>query len=168
MLPALLGFLTLGIATLLQTTVAARMPLLHGPADLVLLVLLGWALRRRLPGATWWGIAAGLLVGFASQLPLWLVLAAYMAVSALAGFLPRRVWNLPLLNLFSAVLVSTFFLHGLAWLYLWVLGAPIALADAINLVILPALLLNILLALPVYGLVGEFARLFYPDEVANE
>ncbi|MBI3160658.1 MAG: hypothetical protein HYZ26_13755 [Chloroflexi bacterium] len=168
MLPSLLALVSLGAAALLQVTVAAQLTLLHGPADLVLLTLLGWALRRRLPGHWVWGLIAGLLVGFASQLPWWLMLAAYLGAAGLAAFLPRRMWEVAWLNLFTAVLLGTFLVHGLAYVYLWVLRTPIAPVQALNLVILPSLLLNLLLALPVYGLMGEFAKVFYPQEIANE
>ncbi len=168
MLPAFMGFIALAIATVLQTTLVVRLPLLEGIADLPLLTLLGWALRRRLPGAWAWGVAAGLLVGLATHLPIWLMLATYLAITGLAISLPRRVWDLPILNLFLATLAGTVLLHGLAWVYLWVLGSPIGFGEAFNQVLLPSLLLNFLLALPIYGLMGEFAKLVFPDEVANE
>jgi hypothetical protein len=168
MRPFALAVVALGAAALLQITVAAQMPLLRGTADLVLLTLLGWALRRRLPGHWLWGLVAGLLVGFASQLPWWLMLAAYLGAAGLAAFLPRRMWEAAWLNLFTAVLAGTLLVQGLAYAYLWLLRTPIAPAQALNLVILPGLALNLLLSLPVYGLMGEFAKLFYPEEIANE
>ncbi len=168
MLPVLLALATLTVAALFQTTIVVRLTLLEGVADLTLLTLLGWVLRRGLPAPWAWGVAAGALVGMATHLPLWLMLGVYLAITGLGIYLPRRVWDLPILNLFSAVLAGTVLLHGVSWLYLWVLGSPITLSEAFNLVLLPSLLLNFLLALPVFGLMGEFAKLVYPEEVANE
>lgn len=168
MVVTLLALIFLTGALALQTTVAVQMPLLHGPADLVLLTMAAWCLRPRLPGAIVWAVVAGLLVGYVSQQPWWLALAAYGTAGAVAAALPRRVWDVPLLNLFAAVLVGTFIVHGAAYGYIAILQTPVSLEEALNLVILPSLVLNFLLALPIYGLMGEIARLLYPLEVANE
>jgi hypothetical protein len=49
--------------------------------------------------------------------------------------------------------------------YLWISGVPLDLVEFLNIVILPTLVLNMLMALPVYGLVGEVAKKVYPREV---
>ncbi|TAK12086.1 MAG: hypothetical protein EPO32_09910 [Anaerolineae bacterium] len=168
MLSTLLAVVCLGAATALQTTIAIQMPLLRGPVDLVLLTMIAWCLRPRLPGAYIWGAVAGLLVGFVSEQPGWLTLASYGSAALLAAALPRRVWDVPLLNLFAAVLVGSVLVHAATYGYIAILQTTVSLQDALNLVLLPSLVLNFLLALPIYGLMGEFAKLFYPVEVANE
>jgi hypothetical protein len=46
-----------------------------------------------------------------------------------------------------------------------ILGTPLPFFEAVNLVILPSLLLNLLAALPVNGLMGEIAGFLYPEEI---
>ena len=52
-------FVFLGI---FQTSVVSRLPLLHGTADLVLLVVIAWSLQERVRTAWQWALMAGLVV----------------------------------------------------------------------------------------------------------
>jgi hypothetical protein len=58
--------------------------------------------------------------------------------------------------------------HGLAYGFVVVSGANLTFGEAFNLVILPSLILNLILALPVYGIMGELAKLLLPAEVTDE
>ena len=42
----IIGIIVLGIATILQTTIVSRINLLHGSADLVMLILISWDLQE--------------------------------------------------------------------------------------------------------------------------
>lgn len=161
---ALLGFFILGFTIILQTTIATRITLLHGPADLVLLVLLAWILRERNPAKWQWGVLAGFMVGLASSIPMWIPILGYFLLTGLTQFLQTRVWQIPILSLFAATVIGTFLINGLFISYIFIAQTPINLTDSFNLIILPSLVLNIFLALPVYGLVGEISNLFYPQE----
>lgn len=165
MLPILLGLFFLGGALILQMTVVSQLPLLYGTADIVLLTLLGWILHERVPGAWQWGILAGLLVGVASALPIWLPLASYALVTALAIFLQRRVWQLPIVSLFVMTAAGSLLVPGLTFAYLSIIGTPLEFSSSLNLIILPGVLLNTLLALPMYVVLGEVAKWLYPPEV---
>jgi hypothetical protein len=74
----------LGLAVILQTSIVARIALLNGAADLVLLVLAAWGLQERVRDAWIWGAAAGLLNGLISGTPWYVYLVGYLAVIALA------------------------------------------------------------------------------------
>jgi hypothetical protein len=160
----LLGTLLLFLSTMLQVTLAERVTLLSAPADLVLLALVAWNLQEEVTPAWYWGAAAGLMLSLSSVLPFWLVLIGYTAVAALTQFLRQRVWQVPLLTLFTSIIAGTLFIDGLSLAYLWLVAHPIDLLDAFNLVVLPSLVLNMILALPIYTLVGEVGKLLLPEE----
>ncbi len=157
----------LTIAVVLQTTVLSRVTLLQGPADLVLLILASWSLADRVQGAWFWAAIAGLLVGWVSSLPIWLPPLTYFAVTGFALLLRKRVWQIPILALFTSAFFGTLVIHGAAILVLTLGGIAIDFSQAFNLVILPSLLLNILLAIPVNGVISEIAQWVYPAEPAT-
>ncbi len=163
----LLGVPLLTLLVMLQTAVVSTLPLLHGTADLVLLVLLAWSLQDRVPSAIEWGAIGGLMVGGISAIPFWVPLAGYLSAVGMARLLRRRVWQTPLLAMFITTAGGTILIHVLTWAILRIQGTPLPILDSLNQVVLPATLLNLLLALPVYALVSDLAQTIYPEEVTR-
>ena len=163
----LLGIPLLTLLVMLQIAVVSTLPLLHGTADLVLLVLLAWALQERVSSAIEWGAIGGLLIGVISAVPFWIPLLGYLSAVGLARLLRRRVWQTPLLAMFITTVAGTLMVHLFTWVILRIQGTPLPPWDSLNQVVLPAALLNLLLALPVYALVTDLAQSIYPEEVAR-
>jgi cell shape-determining protein MreD len=134
---------------------------------LILLVLLGWVLHARVEGKWYWGLIAGFLFGIASALPLWLPIVAYLLVTALANLLQTRVWQVPIMSLYVTTIAGTFIVQGISFFYLVVTGTPLSFNESLNLIILPSVILNSLLALPVYAVIGEVANWLYPPELES-
>lgn len=159
-----IAFPLLGLAVILQSSVVSQMRLISGYADLPLLVLAAWALQERVKSAWHWGIVACVMIGFVSSMP-WLVVGiGYLGVVFLAQTLQRRVWQAPLLAMFSVIFIGTLFIHLLSFGVLSLLGTPYPFNDVIGLVTLPSLLLNMLFSIPVYALMRDLARWVYPLE----
>ncbi len=159
----LVGLLLLLAATLLQVTLMMRINLLQGSADLVLLIMVAWMLQ---PGnrPSWvWGLPAGLLIGYASALPDYVPLIGYLAAAGVCQLLQIRIWQVPLLTLFSATLLGTLAIHLTTVVYLWLSAQPIAPLEALNLVTIPSMLLNLILVLPINALIGEVNKLLNPE-----
>ena len=89
------------LAVILQTAIVSRVYLLSGIADLPLVMLAAWALQEEVETAWHWATAAGLLVGFVSALPMFAPMMGYFVVVGLAQILQGRVWQAPLLAMFS-------------------------------------------------------------------
>ena len=157
------GLLLLLVAALLQVTLMMRINLLQGSADLVLIVLVSWMLQ---PGnrPTWvWGLPAGLMIGYASALPDYIPMIGYLAAAGLGQVLHRRIWQVPLLTLISATLLGTLATHLTTMIYLWLTSQPVDLLEALNLVTVPSMLLNLILVLPINALMGEVSKLLTPE-----
>lgn len=151
------------LTVLLQSAVVSRLYLLSGAADLPLVMIAAWALQDNVESSWHWAAATGLLVGFISGLP-WIVpLIGYLAIVALAQILQRRIWQAPLLAMFSITFLGTIIVSLLSLAVLRVLGTPLPIGDVLGLLTLPSVLLNMLLAIPVYAVMRDLARWVYPS-----
>ena len=161
----LLAFPILGILLVLQSAIFSQIPLLQGTTDLILLALIAWALQRRVRSAWQWGIIGGLLVGFISAVPIPVYVFSYLSTVGLALLLRQRIWQVPLLAMFIATFFGTLILHLTTLMALRAVGTVLPLGTSINVIILPSILLNLLLALPFFTLFSDLASFLYPEEL---
>jgi rod shape-determining protein MreD len=152
------------LTLMLQTAIISRLALLTGAADLVLLVLISWALQERVETAWHWALLAGLMVMFVSGLPPIVPVLGYLLAVALARFVIRQIWQSPILALLSVTFFSTLIFHLLTYISLIFLGRPLPFGDVLALVTLPSVFLNFLLAIPVHSLIRDLALWVYPVE----
>ena len=150
------------LAVILQSSIVSRVTLLTGTADLPLVMLAAWAMQDDVETAWHWAIAAGVLVGFVSGLSWVVPLASYILVIVLAQVLQRRVWQAPLLSMFSVTFLGTIGLSVFSLVVLRFSGISLSIADAFGLITLPGILLNMLLAIPVFAVMRDLARWVYP------
>jgi len=153
------------ILMVIQSSILSRITLLYGTMDLTLLVIIGWASQKRVQTAWQWSIVGGLVFNLVSAIPLGIPILGYGLSTALALGLRRRVWQYPLLAMFVTVFIGTLVTHGVSLLALRLAGDPIPVLEALNLITLPSLLLNLVLAAPAYALMSDLARRLYPEEL---
>jgi len=164
--PVLLSIPILFFVLMLQTTIVSTLPLLHGYADLILLVLVAWSLQERVQFSWVWSLVAGLMVGYVSALPMFVPVAGYLFVTIACRLLLRRVWQSPILVMFIVTFVGSLVTQFLALIVLIVLGySNLPIVESVNQIILPGTLFNLLLALPVYAITADMAQWVYPEEV---
>lgn len=160
----LIAFPLLLLAIILQSAIISQIKLISGYADLVLIVLAAWALQKHVKSAWHWAIVACVFTGFVSNMP-WLVLVlGYFAVVYMAQALQKRVWQAPLLAMFSVTFAGTLVMHLISFVALRLSGTPLSFGDVVGLITLPSLLLNMLFAIPVYTFIRDLARWVYPFE----
>jgi rod shape-determining protein MreD len=160
----LAAILVLGVAIMLQISIASRIMLLSGNVDLVLLVVAAWSLQERVRAAWIWGLVASLLAGLVSGVPWYIYLIGYLSVVGLARLLVRRIWQAPLLAMFAVTLIGTLELLMLTYVQRTLFEVPLALSDVFSQIVLPTVLLNLLLAIPVHALIRDLAERLYPDK----
>ncbi|MFZ5877966.1 MAG: hypothetical protein ACOY0R_01220 [Chloroflexota bacterium] len=160
----LIAFPLIGLAVILQSAVISRLTLLSGYADLLLVILAAWALQPQVKTAWHWAFVACILVGYVTRLPWPVVVLGYALVVVLARTLLRRVWQAPLLALFTVVFMGTLLMHLISYAALFMTGIPMSLGDALGFVTLPSLLLNLFFSIPVYTFMRDLARWVYPGE----
>jgi hypothetical protein len=162
MLRNLIAFPLLALVVVVQSAVISQMTLLAGYADLMLVVLAAWALKADASSAWLWTILGGFMVSFVSGLPWLIPVGGYLFVVLLAQLLKQRVWQAPLLAMFSVIFLGTLTMDILALLVLNVLGTSLPLSDSLGLVVLPQVLLNLLFSIPVYAIVRDLAQWVSP------
>lgn len=150
------------LSVILQSAVISRVYLLSGSADLPLVMLAAWALQEGVDSAWHWAIATGLLVGFISGISWVVPVAGYIAVIVLAYLFQRRVWQAPLLAMFTITFIGTILVSFLSVGVLRFSDVDLPMSDVLGLVMLPGVLLNLLLAIPVYAVMRDLARWVYP------
>jgi rod shape-determining protein MreD len=150
------------LSIILQSSVISRVYLLSGIADLPLVMLAAWALQEEVDSAWHWAAAFGLMAGFVSAIPWYVPVISYILVVGLAQLLQRRVWQAPLLAMFSITFVGTVLLNMLSFAVLRIGGVVLPLEDVLGLLVLPGVMLNMLLAVPVYAIMRDLSRWVYP------
>lgn len=160
----LVAFPLLALALILQSSIVSQVKLLSGYADLLLIMIAAWALQERVRSAWHWAVIACAMLSFVSKLPWPTTLIGYLAIVFVAQALQRRVWQAPLLAMFTITFIGTLFMNFLSYVVLLILGTPYSLSDVVGLIALPSLLLNMLFSIPVYTFMRDLARWVYPSE----
>lgn len=155
----------LGVLLILQTAVFSQIPLIRGTSDLVMVAIIAWALQKSVKTAWQWGIIGGLLVGITTALPYALPVFGYLLVVGMVLLLRQRVWQVPILAMFVATFLGTIIIHALSIVVLLFTGTPLSWLESVNMITLPSLLINLLVALPAYAIFADLARWLYPAEL---
>ena len=158
----LIAFPLLALIVIMQMTIISRIALLSGYADLMLVALAAWALKADSYISWLWAILGGVLIAFISGIPWPVPIAGYIFVVILAQLLRQRVWQAPLLALFSVIFIGSLSMNALTIILLNFLGTPLPIGDSLGLIVLPSTLLNLLFALPVYFIVRDIAQWVSP------
>ena len=162
MIRNLIAFPLLALVIIVQSTVVSQMALLAGYADLMLVVLAAWALKADAATAWLWAILGGVMVSFVSGMPWPVTMSGYIFTVLLAQLFRKRVWQAPLLAMFSVTFVGTLVMGILALFSLNLLGTPLPIGDSLGLIVLPSMLLNLLLAVPIYAMMRDLAQWISP------
>jgi rod shape-determining protein MreD len=162
MIRNLIAFPLLALVIIVQSAVISQMTLLAGYADLMLVILAAWALKAEASSAWLWAILGGVMVSFVSGLPWPITMIGYSFVVLLAQLLRQRVWQAPLLAMFSVTFIGTLAMDIFTLLVLNLLGTPLPIGDSLGLIVLPSILLNLLFAVPVYAVMRDLAQWISP------
>ena len=161
----LIAIPVLVLAIVIQTSIASRIMLLSGNVDLLLLVVAAWGLQERVRAAWMWGLVASLLAGLVSGVPWYVYLIAYLSVVGLARLLVHRIWQAPLLAMFAVTFIGTLELLMLTFVQRTIFEVPLSFGEVFSQIVLPTVLLNLLLAIPVHALMRDLAERIYPEKV---
>ncbi len=160
----ILSIPTLGLIAALQSAVVSRLPLNHGTADLMLVLLVAIALQKRVNTAWGWSIVGGLLTDFISGLPFGIFTLSYLGTTALALALRKRIWRFSFLMQLLVVLSGTIISHSLSYLVIFLQGTSLDLRTVLQTVTMPSLVLNFMLSLPIFILTRDILEQFAPLE----
>lgn len=161
----LLAIPILGLMVIVQSAVFSQVQLLYGTTDLVLLIVVAWAVQERVTTAWHWGIIAGVLASLATAVPAIAIIPTYVVITGVAIYMRRIFWQRPLLAMITATVLATLISQIITIAVLVINGTPIPLIEAFYLITIPSVLLNLLLAIPIYALIGDLANWLYPETI---
>ncbi len=152
----------LALVVVLQSAVIPAFALLSGFPDVLLVLLAAWALQEGVTTSLQWALLGSLMISLVSHLPWFIYLAGYAGVVILARTLQKRVWQVPLLAMFTVTFLGTVLMQSMSYVYIQLYGNPIPISDAMGLITLPSVLLNLLIAIPLFGMMRDLARWVFP------
>lgn len=163
-----IGLPLMFLAAVLQATVFASLrPVLFGSApDLVLLVVLAWAIHDPDREGVVWAFIGGLLIDLFSGAPLGLSSVLMVPLAFIIGSIESGVYqNNLVLPVVLGTLAAAAFHVGYVILARVLVGTPIPLSAALLNIGLPAVIMDAVLIYPVMALLdGPYARL-HPRQV---
>jgi rod shape-determining protein MreD len=161
----LVGLILFGILAIIQSTIVSTMPLLNGTADLFLLFIVAWALQDRVDSALQWCLIGGIYASLYSALPFGTYIIAYIVCVGIAILLKRRIWKAPFLAMLAATFICTLVVQFISLGSRLITGVSMPMVSVLNLILLPSLLLNLILAIPVFSIMHDMANWLYPEEL---
>jgi len=160
----ILSIPTLGLIAILQSAVVSRLPLNHGAADLVLVVLVAIALQKNVSTSWQWSIVGGLFMDFLSGLPFGIFTGSYLLATGLALIIRERIWRFSFLMQLLVVFFGTMVSHTLSFLVLFLQGSGISLGIVLQTVTLPSIILNFMISLPIFILTQDVLEQTIPQD----
>lgn len=148
---------------MLQVAIISRFPLIHGAADLSMLVMIAWGIHSHSRFAWIWAVVGGLVISLYSKISWLAIIPPYLIVIVVTQLLHGRFWNSPILAMLLMTIIGSFMCGIIAIIALLFMDIPIDFKLALNEIIIPSVFLNLILALPVFFLVKDLSRWIYPQ-----
>jgi rod shape-determining protein MreD len=159
------GVILFGIVAIIQSTIVCSMPLLNGTADLILLMIIAWALQDRVDTAWQWCLIGGIFASLYSALPFGAYLGGYLICVGITRLIKKRIWKAPFLAMLAATFIGTLVVLLISFAARLITGVSMPYLSVINLILLPSLLLNLILAIPVFSIMHDLSSWLYPQEL---
>jgi hypothetical protein len=86
-------------------------------------------------------------------------------VTGMVVYTRNKLKGMPYLAMWAMTFIGTLIVHGITLATRWFQISDMPILQAFNLIILPSLLLNMILAAPFYAIVRDLADWLYPVEV---
>jgi rod shape-determining protein MreD len=147
------GYLSLPILVLaiaLQTTAVPQVRLWDGGPDLVFLCVLAWSVHAPLEESVAWALVGGIMQDLMSVAPVGLSSIGLIVIVFAVNRLARQVHGVGMILLLGLAVAGSFFQQTVIWILFAVLGFNVDLLDDFGFVIIPTIIYNLALILPVY------------------
>lgn len=162
------GIPILIIAAVLNATVMPEFRIGGGAPDLVLIIVVSWALLADVREAMLWSVVGGVLQDWLSVAPvgtsaLGLVVIVF-AANATFGRVSRNNVLVPPLVAAAGTVVY----HLIVLSVLWAVGVNVPIERGLSYVTIPSLFYNALLIIPVFRLMGQLSLWLHPRRARLE
>ena len=151
----------------IQITISSKFLLLDGFADIILVWLTAWGIQSRVKKSwVWFGVAIS-MTAFISAVPWYAIFLSYLVIYLLGYFMKKRLWQSPMLSFFMALILGSASNYLIQFLVLRLIGSNISWIDAVQRIIIPSTILNLVIGFPVYLIARDLSSMVFTD-VQNE
>ena len=161
-----LPIIVLPIAVLIQTAILPRLQVGGFRLDLVLLVVVAWALTRGIREGMYWGFIGGITVGLFTVEPFGIHALTMMLAGFISGVGEQNVFRQNVLLSFTIAGVATALYYLTTMLLLQIVGWEVSWTRATVTVVLPITVFNMLAIPLVYKLLQPLRRVTGPQELS--
>jgi hypothetical protein len=151
----------------IQITISSKFQLLDGFADIILVWLTAWVIQSRVKNSWIWVALAIIMVAIVSAVPWYAILSGYSIIFILGYLMKKRLWQSPLLSFFVVLILGSVINYLIYYLVLMFTGTNISWIDAVQRVIIPSTIINLIIAFPIYLIARDFSSAIF-TEVEND
>lgn len=160
----IIGMPILAVAAFIQVGFFGQIRLMGGTSDLLLLCIIAWSINERTKYSWILVITAGLIMSYISAMPMYGYLWMYLFIWLLIRFIKMRVWQMPLVLMLFVTIVGTLIISAGTLGLLYLQNASINYLDAFRQIIIPSLVMNLLLSIPIYAFLNDVIYTIYMNE----
>lgn len=157
-----LGLPILALAALVQSTFIPQIRVFGGQPDLVLLLVLSWAVIGTTEEAVTWAFVGGITADLLSAAPTGSSVIGLIFVVFLIDRIKGQIVNINLLVLFGLTLVAALIQMITQMVVLGLTGFTIRPIEQFFYIMLPSLAYNVVFIIPVWGFIRWVKRAFSP------
>jgi rod shape-determining protein MreD len=163
----------LALAAVLQVTVTARLNILGGRPDLVLLIVMAWTLNATLEEGVIWAFVGGICTDLLSAAPLGTSAAGLVILVFMFHAVRQQIYTVGLFTLIWVVLLGTLFQHIAVMVILMLTGFAPAFTDQLGYgvifqeftsLIFPTMVYNLIVIVPIYAVMRRIQRRVTTDK----
>ena len=160
----ILSFPLMVAVTFFQISVFGKIHLIQGNTDLLMLIVIAWALNDATHYSWLWALVGGLIMSYVSALSLHGYLILYALLWLLIRLIKKRVWQMPVVLMLFLTIIGTGLECAFTLGTLVLQNANIDWSVALEQIVIPSLTMNLFLAVPVYAIMNDIANTIYMNE----
>ncbi|QPC81623.1 rod shape-determining protein MreD [Phototrophicus methaneseepsis] len=150
------------IAAALQSSVMPQLRIAGGAPDLVLLLVLLWAIHAPLNEAIFWAFLGGLSQDLLSVMPLGSSVIGMLIMIFFIKRLSLQLYRVNIVLVAGYVLLGTIVQTIITQIILFLMGLGLSIGDAFQYVLMPTLFYQLVFLVPVYLVIRGIQRAIYP------
>ena len=160
----ILGLPIFAVAAFIQVGFFGQIRLMNGTVDLIMLCIIAWSINDQTKYSWVLMIAGGLLMSYISAMPMNGYIWMYLMIWLIIRYIKRRVWQMPLILMLFVTIIGTLLVSVGTLALLFLQNASVNYLDALQTIIIPSLVMNLLLAIPMYAFLNDVINTIYINE----
>ena len=163
----IIGFPILAAAAFIQVSFFGQIRLLDGTTDLIMLCMIAWSINDRTKYSWILVIASGLIMTYISAMPMNGYMWMYLIIWGIIRFIRNHVWQMPLILMLFMTIIGTVIVSVGTLGLLFLQNASVDYAEAFRQIIVPSIVMNLLLSIPIYAFLNDVVNTLYITEAAE-